>query len=129
MNGEFSGWTDVTRGVPQGSVLGAILSSLSVDKLDQGIDGITSKFADDLKLMEVIGNECDRELLQTNLNKIAAWANEWSMTFSVDKCMVAHFGSNNPRFSYELNGVSSIGWFDSGPPSTLGKYISRFDIL
>ena len=30
----------------------------------------------------------------------------WSMTFSVDKCVVAHFGRNNPWFSYEFNGVT-----------------------
>ncbi len=48
--------------------------------------------------------DSDRELLQSSLDKLAAWADTWGMSFIVKKCMVMHFGHGNPKRLYFMNG-------------------------
>ena len=84
LNGEKSDWADVTSGVPQGSVLGPIAFVIFINDLDQGADLIKSvlKFADDTKLAHTVLNERDRDDLQTTLNNLWNWSDEWCMRFN-----------------------------------------------
>jgi ribonuclease P/MRP protein subunit RPP40 len=65
---------------------------------------IVRKFADDTKLAQAVRTDSDRELLQSSLDKLTAWADTWGMSFNVKKCMVMHFGHGNPKRSYYMNG-------------------------
>ena len=48
LGGEFSDWTMVKSGVPQGSLLGLVIF---INDIDEGIRSRIWKFADDLKMM------------------------------------------------------------------------------
>ena len=50
LNGHRSGWTEVRCGVPQGSVLGPLLSTIFIDDIDEDVICEISKFADDAKI-------------------------------------------------------------------------------
>ena len=51
--------------------------------------GIIAKlFADDVKIYLIIKNDLDVSKLQTALDLIADWANDWQLSVSVDKCSV-----------------------------------------
>ena len=45
-----------------------------------------------------------RAALQEALRKLELWAARWGMEFNISKCKVMHFGRNNPRHDYVMNG-------------------------
>ena len=71
VEGCFSSESDVTSGVPQGSVLGPILFLVHISDIDQGTHHCkVSSFADDTRIMKTIKEENDRTLMQNDLNSI-----------------------------------------------------------
>ena len=108
LNGEQSSLLEVLSSVIQGSVLGPILFSIYINDLDISInrsnDVLISKFADDTKLGKSISSFQDCLKLQCALDVLTAWSDRWSMELHPDKCVVVHFGHNNPRHSYNING-------------------------
>ena len=54
VNGESSEWTDVTSGIPQGSVLGPILFVIYINYMPDGLSSEIFLFADDTKIFKEI---------------------------------------------------------------------------
>jgi len=109
LNGERSNFIKVLSSVVQGSVLGPILFSIFINDLDVSIDkqsDVIIIFADDTKLGKSISGANDCQRLQEALDELHKWTERWGMELHPDKCVVLHFGHNNPKHSYSINGTT-----------------------
>lgn len=104
VDAEYSNWSKVKSGVPQGSVLGPILFLIYINDLDENIKSKINKFADDCKLGKTVSSKEDVEILRQDLESLSKWAEAWQMNFNIDKCSVMHLGRNNSSNTYKING-------------------------
>ncbi|KAF7244268.1 RNA-directed DNA polymerase from mobile element jockey [Varanus komodoensis] len=102
INGESLGWRPVTSGVPQGSVLGPILFNLFINDMEEGVNSLLIKFADDTKTGAVATTEEQVLQIQKDLDRLWKWAGDNRMAFNVVKCKVLHLGHRNSCHKYRL---------------------------
>ena len=107
---------DVTSGLPQGSVLGQQLFTISISDLDDRNKSNISTFADDAKPGASVKCQEDVLRMQGDLDSLGEWANAWQMHFNVNKCDIVYFGGKNRKADYYLTEV------------TLGKREVEWDI-
>ena len=101
---EFSSWTRVKSGIPQGSVLGPTLFVIFINDMPDILENTCQLFADDAKIFRSVRSQEDIRTLQDDLNKLTAWSDKWQLPFNVDKCKSLHIGKNNRQHVYEMNG-------------------------
>lgn len=77
MNGIRSGLQPVISGIPQGSVLGPVLSNIFINDLHEGMEYTLSKFADGTKLDGTV----DLLMSQKALQKDASWTRPTNLAY------------------------------------------------
>ena len=81
----MSSWVPVTSGIPQGSVIGAILFLVYVNDLPAKLQSKVRLFADDNIVYMAVTNETDAAILQKDLKLLEEWENRSQMSFHTDK--------------------------------------------
>ena len=114
VEGAISDSIPVISGVPQGTVLGLLLFLLFINDLPDCVQLRTRIFADDCILCRQIKTQQDLAILPEDLNKLAAWEQEWGMAFQPDKC-------NTIRISRSRNPIT-IDYTLQGPALTTEDY-------
>lgn len=121
-----SDWSNVTSGVPQGSVLGPLLFIIFINDMPDGLRSKILLYADDSKLISTINGQADIELTQTELNLLVAWANKWLMELNLDKCKIMRMGPHTTDAPFFLSDASghSHPLMDTKLEKDLGVHIS-----
>ncbi|KAF7249710.1 putative COX1/OXI3 intron 2 protein [Varanus komodoensis] len=94
-NDAFSNWGEVTSGVLQGSVLVPVLFNIFINDLDEKVQGMIIRFANDIKLGVIANTLEDRKKIQGDHDRLECWAENKRMKFSRDKHQVLHLGKRN----------------------------------
>ena len=85
LNGKTSGWRKINSGAPQGLLLGPLLFLIYINHLPNGITSMCKTFSDDTSLFsKVIDLDKSVTELNTDLQKISQWTNQWKMQFNPD---------------------------------------------
>ena len=93
--------TQVTSGVPQGTVLGPCLFLIYINDIGDYVTSTIRLFADDCVLYRPVTNNTDNKQLQEDLNKLVNWSNTWQMEFNVKKCAIMQFTNTSKKKPYE----------------------------
>ena len=84
-NGQYSSWTSIEAGVPQGSILGPLLFLIYIDDLSDNLTTNVKLFADNTSLFSAVHNMNTSSInLNNDLNKIKIWALKWKINFDFD---------------------------------------------
>ena len=102
LEGVTSETSEVTSGVPQGSVLGPLLFLLFVNDLPEYVSPNTKVrlFADDCMLYRDIKTEADATQLQEDLTSLERWEKDWLMDFNPKKCQVLHVSKKKKPITF-----------------------------
>ena len=97
IEGQCSDWRTINSGVPQGSVLGPLLFLIYVNDLTDDLASLPLMYADDTTLLDIVDDPVvSAGHLNSDLNKIAVWADKWLVTMNPVK-------SRNVVFSLKRN--------------------------
>ena len=81
INGE-STWSDLSTGIPQGTVLGPMLFVVYINTMVESVtDSGLHLFADDAKVWHMINNEQDSLELQADLDRMCKWSESFLLRF------------------------------------------------
>ena len=102
LNGHMSDWLPVLSGVLQDFVLGPILFIVYINDLDVNL---VLKFADDARVFSEVSSLDKAANLQSDLDNLYKWSDDWQMLFSAKKCKYLHIGHENIYANYSIGGI------------------------
>ena len=97
VNKQYSDFSAVASGIPQGSILGPLLFIIFINDLPDNLNSNCKIFADDTK---IYGPSQNYNILQDDLIRLLEWSDKWQLHFNKSKCSVLHMGKNNPDSTY-----------------------------
>ena len=86
ISGYSSSPSNVISGVPQGTVLGPLLSLCYINDLPSNVKSTVKLYADDVVLYRAVHSDADHDILQQDLLVLIEWAKTWQMVFNLSKC-------------------------------------------
>ena len=101
IDGHSSGWSEVTSGVPQGSILGPLLFLVYINDFPLAVKCNCGLFADDSILHRKVTSESDCEDLETDLHSAYDWCNSWLVTLKSQKSKVLHLSRSKDPYHHE----------------------------
>lgn len=106
INGSNSEWSNVSSGVPQGSVLGPLLFVLYINDLPMVTDCVVKLFADDTKLYGPAKTIEDCQKIQNDIDRMVEWSKRWQLRFHPDKCKILKIGDGHVEYDFQLGGAA-----------------------
>ena len=97
VQGSQSQTSEVTSGVPQGSVLGPLLFLMFINDMPSYLKNSSTirLFADDAIIYRQIKTPQDGQLLQEDLECLLHWEKDWGMAFHPQKCQTLSDAEEN----------------------------------
>ena len=105
VNDHVSASFTMTSGVPQGSVLGPELFKCFLYDLPSRLPANCLIYADDLKLWVTVADHNTPDVLQSELDELNSWSEDWCLPINQAKCSVLPVGSQLPLSPYHLRGT------------------------
>ncbi|HKQ20670.1 MAG TPA: reverse transcriptase family protein [Nitrososphaeraceae archaeon] len=111
INNELSTPRPMSKGVPQGSILGPFLFNLYVADIVEKFndDAVIKKmFADDLKAyieFDSLNIQSKHQSLCNFLSHISNWSIDNDLPISIEKSRIFYIGTQNPKLKYCINNI------------------------
>ena len=106
VDGHTSAEAPVLSGVPQGTVLGPLLFLIFINDIATNVTSSIRLVADDCLVYRETSTQQQCQLLQKDLDELAAWSITWGMAFNVSKCNIVSITNaikNRQIFIYSMN--------------------------
>ena len=102
VKGAVSSWRPVSRGVPQGSVLGPLLFCVFVNDLPENVGTSVSLYADDTTLYHSCKDYSELEnTLESSLENVAKWVDDNGLRINVKKTQVMFLSTKGRKKELE----------------------------